>query len=306
MAVHADLPHLIRLQADARSLRVASGTPVKRRQAGQAASRQRGRGMSFAEVRLYQPGDDIRSIDWRVTARRQKPHTKLYEEERDRPVLLVCDLSPSLFFASTGAYKQVRCAESAALLAWLGLWGGDQVGGIIASQGGIEVVRPARRKKSVLRLLDLLAERQYRHADELPDESSGISRLDELLSETRRVAHTDSRIFILSDFAGMTERTSTLLRSIGGHNTLTALRLLDPLELRLPESGRFAVATPRGPVWLDAGDRTFREAFEDQVTQQEQQLEEAFRRAGVTPAVVSTAEAPSQVLRRVLGPRGRL
>src|SRR5690554_7657604 len=90
--------------------------------------------MTFAEVRQYQPGDDIRSIDWRVTARRQSPHTKLYEEERERPVLLIADLGPTLFFASTGAYKQVRCAQVAALLAWLALWAGDQVGGLVFNE----------------------------------------------------------------------------------------------------------------------------------------------------------------------------
>ncbi|MEP4468684.1 DUF58 domain-containing protein, partial [Marinobacter alexandrii] len=128
---HISLPDLIRLQADARALKLPSARPAKTRQAGLQRSPQRGRGMAFAEVRQYQPGDDIRSIDWRVTARRQAPHTKLYEEERERPVLLLCDLGPTLFFASTGAYKQVRSAQVASLLAWLALWAGDQVGGIV-------------------------------------------------------------------------------------------------------------------------------------------------------------------------------
>lgn len=141
------LPDLIRLQADARALKLPSARPVRSRQAGLQRSPQRGRGMAFAEVRLYQPGDDIRSIDWRVTARRQAPHTKLYEEERERPVLLLCDLGPSLFFASTGAFKQVRCAQLASILAWLALWSGDQVGGIVFNGETLSVQRPARRKK---------------------------------------------------------------------------------------------------------------------------------------------------------------
>jgi len=114
---HNSLAQLVRLQADARALKLPSARPAGSRQPGLRQSRLRGRGMTFSEVRQYQPGDDIRSIDWRVTARRQSPHTKLYEEERERPVLLLADLGPTLFFASTGAYKQVRCAETAALLA---------------------------------------------------------------------------------------------------------------------------------------------------------------------------------------------
>lgn len=131
------LPELVRLQADARALKLPSVKPVRSRQAGLRQSRQKGRGMTFSEVRQYQPGDDIRSIDWRVTARRQAPHTKLYEEERERPVLLIVDLGPTLFFASAGAYKQVRGgAQVAALLAWLALWAGDQVGGAWYSMTG--------------------------------------------------------------------------------------------------------------------------------------------------------------------------
>src|SRR5690554_5284120 len=160
---HITLQELVRLQADARALKLPSARPVRSRQSGLRQSRQRGRGMTFSEVRQYQPGDDIRSIDWRVTARRQAPHTKLYEEERERPVLLIADLGPTLFFASAGAYKQVRCAQLTALLAWLALWAGDQVGGLVFNHETLDVLRPARRKKSVLRLLDALANRQYRH-----------------------------------------------------------------------------------------------------------------------------------------------
>lgn len=190
------LQALIRLQADARALKLPSARPARARQAGLQHSSQRGRGMAFAEVRLYQPGDDIRSIDWRVTARRQAPHTKLYEEERERPVLLLCDLGPTLFFASTGAFKQVRCAQLAAILAWLALSAGDQVGGIVFNGDTLSVQRPARRKKSVLRLLDTLASQQRSS----PDSSASETTLDTALAEARRVAHTGSRIFVLSDF----------------------------------------------------------------------------------------------------------
>src|SRR5699024_2069429 len=163
------------------------------RQSGLRHSAQRGRGMAFAEVRRYQPGDDIRSIDWRVTARRQAPHTKLYEEERERPVLLLCDLGPTLFFASTGAFKQVRCAQLAAILAWLALAGGDQVGGIVFNGSTLSVQRPARRKKSVLRLLDTLATQQRTSLDNTATDTT----LDSALGEARRVAHTGSQIFVI-------------------------------------------------------------------------------------------------------------
>lgn len=304
------LPGLIRLQADARALKLPGARSVRSRQAGLQRSPQRGRGMAFAEVRQYQPGDDIRSIDWRVTARRQSPHTKLYEEERERPVLLLCDLGPSLFFASTGAYKQVRSAQIAAILGWLALWSGDQVGGIVFNGRELTVQRPARRKRSVLRFLDTLAEQQ-RRPDAVPSPAQPATDqtatdLDMALQETRRVAHTGSRIFVISDFLNTTPDTSRLLGSLARHNTINALRIVDPLELNLPDTGRFAIAGPDGPVWFDGQNPQFQEAYHEKVRQHEERLQQCFRTAGVVPGLVMTGEQPAAALQPLLGPRGRI
>lgn len=303
-----NLPDLIRLQADARALKLPAARQARSRQAGLQNSPQRGRGMAFAEVRQYQPGDDIRSIDWRVTARRQAPHTKLYEEERERPVLLLCDLGPSLFFASTGAYKQVRCAQVASILAWLALWAGDQVGGIVFNSRELIVQRPARRKKSVLQFLDTLAKLQQRPGQEavkaIPDEDA--YGLDQAIAEVRRVAHTGSRIFVISDFMNISDDTSTLLGSLARHNTVSALRIVDPLEQQLPESGRFAVAGPDGPVWFDASNSRFQTAWQQKLQEHEQALENCFRMSGVSAATLSTADDPATTLKPLLGPGGRI
>jgi len=306
--IHVALPQLIRLQADARALKLPAARQVRARQAGLQRSPRRGRGMAFAEVRQYQPGDDIRSIDWRVTARRQSPHTKLYEEERERPVLLLCDLGPSLFFASTGAYKQVRCAQLAAILAWLALWSGDQVGGIVFDGHSLIVRRPARRKKSVLQLLDTLADLQRIHGQETETQthSSPKADLDTALGEARRVAHTGSRIFIISDFMQISDDTSRLLGSLAKHNTVSALRIVDPLELRLPDSGRFAIAGEDGPVWFDGSNPKFQRAYADKVAQHQATLDDCFRTAGIRPATIMTGDEPAIALQGLLGPRGHI
>ncbi|ERP93473.1 hypothetical protein Q666_09225 [Marinobacter sp. ES-1] len=304
-ATHITLPELVRLQADARALKLPSARPVRSRQAGLRQSRQRGRGMTFAEVRQYQPGDDIRSIDWRVTARRQSPHTKLYEEERERPVLLIADLGPTLFFASTGAYKQVRCAQVTTLLAWLALWAGDQVGGLVFNDQELEVLRPARRKKSVLRLLDALASQQHK-PDVPPRPSAPDHGLDTALAEARRVAHTGSRIFIISDFMNISDNTTSLLGALGRHNTVSALRIMDPLEKQLPDSGQFAVAGPEGPIWFDASNPAFKKAWQEKVVTHERLLEDCFRTSGVQAATIMTSEEPAAALRQLLGPGGRI
>ena len=307
-ATHIALPQLIRLQADARALKLPAAKQVRARQAGLQRSPRRGRGMAFAEVRQYQPGDDIRSIDWRVTARRQSPHTKLYEEERERPVLLLCDLGASLFFASTGAYKQVRCAQLAAILAWLALWSGDQVGGIVFDGQNLTVRRPARRKKSVLQLLDTLASQQrIRGQDVETTVSDGPKAdLDTALSEARRVAHTGSRIFVISDFMQISDDTSRLLGSLAKHNTVSALQIVDPLELRLPDSGRFAIAGEDGPMWFDGSNPRFQRAYAEKVAAHKARQDECFRTAGIRPATVMTSDEPAVALQALLGPRGHI
>lgn len=296
------LQALIRLQADARALKLPSARPARARQAGLQHSSQRGRGMAFSEVRLYQPGDDIRSIDWRVTARRQAPHTKLYEEERERPVLLICDLGPTLFFASTGAFKQVRCAQLAAILAWLALSAGDQVGGIVFNGNALTVQRPARRKKSVLRLLDTLASQQRTSVDS----SAAETTLDTALAEARRVAHTGSRIFVISDFLSISKNSTSLLGALARHNSVSALRVVDPLEQELPKSGRFAIAGTEGPVWFDASNKSFQQAWHEKITRHEATLAECFRLSGVRTTDVSTREAAAVSLQTILGPGGRI
>lgn len=307
-ATHITLQDLVRLQADARALKMPSARPVRSRQSGLRQSRQRGRGMTFAEVRQYQPGDDIRSIDWRVTARRQSPHTKLYEEERERPVLLIADLGPTLFFASTGAYKQVRCAQVTSILAWLTLWAGDQIGGLIFNGRELHVSRPARRRKSVLRLLDQLANLQHQPGSPPPAPIGDQAdlRLDTALTEARRIAHTGSRIFVISDFMTVTETTTSLLGALARHNSVSAIRILDPMETELPANGRFAVAGPDGPIWFDASNPSFKKAWRDKVAHHEQQLADCFRTAGVQAATVMTQQDPAAALRLLLGPGGRI
>lgn len=304
---HIDLPGLIRMQAEARALTLPPDRRTRARRSGLQKSRQKGRGMVFAEVRQYQPGDDIRSIDWRVTARRQAPHTKCYDEERERPVLLICDLGPTQFFASTGAYKQVRCAQAAAILAWLTFWAGDQIGGIVFNGGELSVIRPARRKHAVLQLLDSLASQQYTpEAPPVPWSGQGAPVLDKVLTEARRVAHTGNRIFVLSDFLALSDDTPRLLGALACHNQVTALRIQDPLERQLPARGRYAVATTSGPLWFDAGNPAFRRAWQDRVQAHEAQLDNCLRAAGADHATLSTGDEPAGLVRTLLRPGGRI
>jgi uncharacterized protein (DUF58 family) len=299
------LADLVQLQADARQLRVPRQQLARRRQLGQQRSRIRGRGMEFAEVRQYQPGDDIRTIDWRVTARRQEPHTKLYQEERERPVLILCDFAPSLFFASGGAYKSVRATETAALLAWRALLAGNRVGGILVSSQAISVLRPARRRGAVLSLLQRLTEfhealhHQWHNSGQVPDNS----RFNDALSEARRVARTGSRITVISDFLNLDQTGVTLLGQLALHNDVDAVRICDPLERELPPHGEFAVRQGEDVIWFDAGSAALRQAWNQRIREHERFLAESTQKTGCRLLTLSTMNPPVEQLRRnLIGP----
>ena len=304
--VFASLQQLVALQADARSLRMPAPRRLDSPRQGGHLTTVRGRGMALAEVRPYQAGDDVRRIDWRITARRQQPHTKIYEEERERPVLLICDLGPTSFFASQGAYKQVRCAQAAALLAWLALSSGDQVGGVVFDGDTIDVIRPARRKKTVLRLLDALAGRQRHRAPDTGQFRSAAGALEEALTEARRIAHTGSRIFLLSDFANDTSHLSRQLGALAHHNSVTAIELTDPLDQQPPAGGRYAVRGAGDTLWFDAANPHLREAWRNRAESRQQQLEHLFRQTAVSYLSLATTEHPTTLLRSLTGQGGRL
>lgn len=292
-----DLEYLIQLQADARTLKLPTRVPARSGQMGGHLSAHQGRGMEFAEVRLYQPGDDIRAIDWRVTARRQNPHTKLFQEERERPVLILCDLGPSMFFGSVRAYKQVAAAECAAILAWVGLYNGDRVGGVIFSETQIEVQRPVRRRRSVLRVLDSLARGQRNAVSSATEDA--ISKLNEALLETRRIAHTGNRIYVISDFMHADDTSARLLNQLARHNRVSLIRVVDRFERSLPPPGRYAVASGNGTLWIDTGNAAFRDAFEKRVGDHEAHLTQLFRQSGVPALTLDTEQSPALALRQL-------
>jgi uncharacterized protein (DUF58 family) len=298
------LDELLRLQVQARTLQLPSARRALRQRRGGHHSLLRGRGMSLAEIRPYQPGDDVRRIDWRVTARRHEPHTRVYEEERERPVLVLCDLGPTLFYASEGSYKQVRVAELASLLAWVAHGSGDQAGGIVFGGAITAILRPARRRRSVMQLLNALASNQRRQP--AADTTTGSAQLNAALTEARRIAHTGSRVFILSDFLDANEDTRTLLAGLAMHNQVTAVVMTDPLDEQLPSGGRFAVSGPAGTLWFNGADRALQRAWQEQASARRANLGQLFRQAGVNGLTLGTGEDPVTLMHGLTSAGGRL
>ena len=145
--VRASLPELIALRAAGESLNLAA-MRVRALGEGGHLSPFKGRGVEYDESRLYQPGDDLRTMDWRVTARTGKPHTKIFRDERDRPVLVWLDLRRPMHFATRGAFKAVRAAQTAALISWSAVANGDRLGGLVFSEREHVEIRPGLGRRA--------------------------------------------------------------------------------------------------------------------------------------------------------------
>ena len=232
---------LIRLAGPARAIAL-NVLRVNSLQTGAYVSRFRGRGMEFDESRPYQPGDDPRSIDWRVTARSTTAYTKLFREERERPVLIAVDLRSNMHFATQGCFKSVNASRAAALLSWAAHHRGDRLGGLIFGDTTHRELKPRLGRRAALRFVHELVEHRTGCSDD--SEARNEDALTQAMSALRRVARPGSLVVVISDFAGFSRAAQSYLSSVARHSEVLAVFLSDPLERELPPPGRYRLVSP--------------------------------------------------------------
>lgn len=258
-------------------------------------SRYKGKGMEFEEHRLYQPGDDIRSIDWRVTARTGIPHTKIFREERERPVLFCVDYRRPMFFATRGVFKSVLAAKAAAFLAWSSNHHGDRVGGLVFSEFEHQELRPQRGKAGVLKLIHALVE-----ADTTRRAAVAPVAMDIPMARLRRVVLPGSLVCIVSDFRGLNERAESHLLQIARHNSVWLLFVYDAIETALPPPGAYRVSDGAKTALIHTRSADFRQTYKARFKQRRNHLESFCRRHGMSLIPLSTDSDLLQVLRNEL------
>jgi len=300
---YTQLNDLIALRFPARQLCLARRNRALSALAGPNKSNFRGRGIDFEEVRNYQPGDDIRTIDWRVTARTGTAHTKLFREERERPVLVVVDQRSNMFFGSSHCFKSVLAAQLAGLIAWSALDAGDRVGGLVFNGAEHREIRPRRSRKTVLALLSEVA--AYNSALPLTCASEPGS-FAEMLGNLRRIARPGSSLFLISDFRGASrEHAREHLFQLAQHTELTAIACSDPMEAELPRGGRYAVTDGTQRSELHTGNRALRKTFRDEFQQQRTLLSRDLLRLGIPLLQAGTDRAPFTLLQEFYGEQRR-
>lgn len=336
-ATSTSVDELLSLRGEALLRLRTSRRRVRRPKSGLSASAMLGRGLDFAEVRAYQPGDDVRNMDWNVTARTGIAHTKLFVEERELPCFLMVDMRSSMWFATRGMYKSMLAARLAALLGWCAVANNDRVGGIVFSDTTHTEIRPRSGRNGMMHLIRELArasagERsadvatdsaQHRVSESNPASQGQVTQsarsdsgsLDQNFARLGRLARAGGEIFVISDFAGLlagksgkggnaagndvSSLANDRLKALAHNGQLNLLHIVDPIEEALPEPGRYMVKSRGLRKLLDTNSTATRTAHRDRF---EQRVETLRRTAGAGNVhTVSTREHPVVALEKILG-----
>jgi len=299
-AVRVSLTGLIRLNQAAVGLKLRHAG-IRAAQGGNYLSSFKGRGMEFDETRPYTPGDDIRNLDWRVTARTGKTHTKLFREERERPVFLAVDARAPMFFATRGVFKSVMAARLAAIVAWSAQRHGDRIGGQIFSETGSLELKPEHGRRAVLHLLQELA-----RVEPLAIVSRGKGTdFEDALARLNRHARPGSLVFIFSDFRKLTGAGESSLIRLRRHCDVALVFIHDPLERQLPVSGRYHFSDGVRELSLDASPAAAA-THGRRFAQHLEAIEGLARQHGMRFIPCSTTDDPVVVLQNKLRPTRRL
>jgi len=289
--VSVGLGDLIRLKPAGETIRLS--TPrVRASSVGGHLSPFKGRGVEFDESRPYQAGDDLRTIDWRVTARTGKPHTKVFREERNRPVFVWIDMRATMRFATRGVYKSVVAAEMAALLAWSAIANGDQLGGLVFGDSEHHELRPRLGRRAALRLLQLVADSSAWSGEA----AGGGGVTSHALLRMTRVTRPGSMLFLLADFADLDGDAERHVRQLAARSDVFLIHIYDPIEAELPPPGRYRIQTAMQTFTIDTSDAAARERHRNAFVSRRDRLLAMAGMPGVRLLSVATNEDPYRVL----------
>ncbi len=262
---------------------------------GEYHSAFKGRGMAFSEVREYTPGDDIRSIDWNVTARFGHPYVKVFEEERELTVILLVDVSASGDFGTKQQFKHQLMTELCAVLAFSAIQNNDKTGVIFFSDRVEKFIPPKKGKTHILRIIRELIE--FKPVNRKTDLAVALQYLTNAIKKR-------SICFLISDFYA--ENFERELKLANKKHDLVALEIIDPREESLPDIGlvRFEDAETGTSQWIDTGDPAVREAFQKNMHVRSRRNADLFARSGVDTVRLSTDRSYVQPLMQLFKKRG--
>jgi uncharacterized protein (DUF58 family) len=298
---YTQIDELLRCRLFAQSISLFPKRKARSMLTGNEPTHFRGRGMDFEEVRLYQAGDDIRSIDWRVTARTQVTHTKIYREERERPVLILVDQRSPLFFGSQNCFKSVLAAEIAATLAWAALARGDRLGGLVLGDRDQRDIKPKRSKHAVLEFLHQIHLFNQQLKTPFTQQQAEINPL---IQDARRIAKPGSAVFIISDFQDLSAKDTASVYQLTRHTDVTFIQVFDPLEANLMSPHSLSISNGTQQIVLPTQEKQFQSAFHQDFENRQEQLKNLCQRMGIALLHFSTGNDLTRAMQKYFSNAG--
>lgn len=254
---------------------------VKSLLGGKHASSLRGRGMDFEEVRNYVPGDDIRNIDWKVTARTKKTHSKVFSEEKEKPSMICLDQSPSMFFGSTYATKSVLAAQLAAAISFRVIKEGDRVGGMVFGKDEVDLIYPKRDRRNLLRFFERISLKNRALIDgRSSDDFDFEGRFKSAISKLQNLVTHDFLIVIISDFYRYSPSVLKSFKQLSLHNDLVLIQVRDDMEKSLP-SERFVIGSENLQLEIDGKSDEIRQAQNKDYQDRLSEFSERLKKLGI-------------------------
>ena len=264
---------------------------------GKHASKLRGRGLDFEEVRNYVAGDDIRNIDWKVTARTQKTHSKVFSEEKEKPALIVVDQTKSMFFGSQKRTKSVVAAELAALAAFRVQKEGDRVGGVVFADDGLDIVFPKRDRKNILRFMERIVARNRNLQNTAPLDFE--KAVKEIFLKVRNIVTHDFLVVIISDFHRYSPEVIKNITYISQHNDVVLFKVFDPMERDIP-GAKIIAGDLEKQVVIDGSKKAVKENFERGFDQEYENFEGQMKKHRIPLLSVDTVTDVDKQLKEIL------
>ncbi|GGW74521.1 DUF58 domain-containing protein [Alteromonas halophila] len=304
--VTLSVAELVRYQQLARLIDLTPSRRPQARLAGSYLTKHKGRGMEFDEARHYQPGDDIRAIDWRVTARTGKTHTKIYREERERPVFLLCDFSASMHFGTQLLTKAVQAAHTASLISWSAAARGDKIGALLFGSIRHRECRPQARKRAVLGICHELIAMHSASAETTQHASHAYQAFADACARARRLARPGSLVYLISDFEHVNETARQHISQLARHCEVRAVLISDPMEHALPQaSAAQQVSVTDGTeeqTWL-LGDSTEQQRYTQWRQAQHAEIQQTLEQNGIRLHSISAGSALEDQIQTMRRPR---
>lgn len=298
--IYTSLDALRRLQFKAKGFGLSPQQPINSILAGKNISKLRGRGLNFEEMRQYQIGDDIRTMDWKVTMRTGKPHVKVYTEERERNVFLLVDQRQSMFFGSTHKMKSVIAAEIAALLAWQVIASTDRVGAVVFNDDHAVTLKPQRSSQQVIKIFAEITRQNQQLKSGSTSQDHQLS-LEQMFEQMIRVTTHDALVILISDGYGWSDKCAEFVKSISQHNDFVCCHVTDPLEHQLAEMSQMVISDGDLQLEISAQEKQLQQDFIHNVELSINSFSSLAKKYRIPLLPFNTTEETDEQLRRALG-----